>query len=227
MGKSSLQLKKAYSTNSTEAEINSNFAVFLKSLRQQSPLEWGMLDKLLRKYTIPWLYKKLTRSTSYNHSMKQQLAQEIYANSLQTYIKLVPTGTFESVSNLISLMYSIADKKLKETYRKIQKNGRVIYTDNSEWMNSFEDPKWQNDVQQSKQQELISKMRKQLEQLSERDREILLRYANGEKLKDIAESMDVPQATCRKQKERALQRLRKLFFGTIKLLLLLTWITHL
>jgi hypothetical protein len=36
--------------------------------------------------------------------------------------------------------------------------------------------------------------------------------------------MEIPQATCRKQKERALQRLRKLFFGTIKLLLLLTWI---
>lgn len=226
MSKSSLQLKKAYSINSTEAELNANFAIFLKCLRQQKPLEWGVLDKLLRKYTIPWLYKKLTKSTSYNHSMKQQLANEIYANSLQTYIRLVPTGTFESVSNLISLMYSIADKKLKETYRQIQKNGRVVYTDNNEWMNSFEDPKWQNDKQESKQQELIGKMRKQLEQLSERDREILLRYANGEKLKDIAESMEVPQATCRKQKERALQRLRKLFFGTIKLLLLLTWITN-
>ena len=225
MSKSSLQLKKAYSIKSTEAELNASFATFLECLCQQNPLEWGILDKLLRKYTIPWLYKKLTRSTSYNHSMKQQLANEIYANSLQTYIRLVPTGTFETVSNLISLMYSIADKKLKETYRQLQKNGRVIYTDNNEWMNSFEDPQWKTDKQQSKQQELIGKMQKQLELLSERDRSILLRFASGEKLKDIAESMDVPQATCRKQKERALHRLRKLFFGTIKLLLLLTWTT--
>jgi RNA polymerase sigma factor (sigma-70 family) len=226
LSKSSLQLKKAYSISSTEAELNSNFEIFLQCLRQQEPLEWGILDKLLRKYTISWLYKKLTKSTSYDHGTKQQLANEIYANSLQTYIRLVPTGTFESVSNLVSLMYSIADKKLKETYRQIQKNGRVVYTDNNEWMNSFEDPKWQDDKQEAKQEDLIGKMREQLELLSEKDREILLRFASGEKLKDIADSLEVPQATCRKQKERALLRLRKLFFGTIKLLLLLTWITH-
>lgn len=227
LGKSSLQLKKAYSINSTEAEINSNFEVFLECLRQQNPIEWGILDKVLRKHAIPWLYKKLSQSTSYNHPMKQQLAQEIYANSLQTYIRLVPTGTFESINNLTSLMYSIADKKLKETYRQIQKNGRVVYTDNNEWMSSFEDPKWQNDIQQSKQNELIEKMKVQLEQLSEKDREILLRFSSGEKLKDIAESMDVPQATCRKQKERALLRLRKLFFSTTKLLFLIAWTTSL
>jgi DNA-directed RNA polymerase specialized sigma24 family protein len=157
--------------------------------------------------------------------MKEQLSQEIYANSLQTYIRLIPNGTFESISNLVSLMYSIADKKLKETYRAIQKNGRVVYTDNSEWMNSFEDPKWQNQVHLDRQQELITKMQSKLEELSNRDKEILLRFASGEKLKDIAISMDVPQATCRKQKERALQRLRKLFFDTVKLLVLLTWIT--
>jgi DNA-directed RNA polymerase specialized sigma24 family protein len=122
------------------------------------------------------------------------------------------------------LMYSIADKKLKETYRQIQKNGRVVYTDNNEWMNSFEDPKWKSEVDEDAQKELYTKMQSKLSELSERDREILLRFANGEKLKDIAISMEIPQATCRKQKERALQRLRKLFFGTIKLLLLLTWI---
>lgn len=224
MGKSSLQLKKAYSINSKEEEINQSFDLFLKNLILQKPLEWGILDKLLRRYTVPWLYKKLTRSTSYNHSMKRQISEEIYANSLQTYIKLVPNGTFETVNNLISLMYSIADKKLKETYRQIQKNGRVVYTDNNEWMNSFEDPKWKSEVDEDAQKELYTKMQSKLSELSERDREILLRFANGEKLKDIAISMEIPQATCRKQKERALQRLRKLFFGTIKLLLLLTWI---
>lgn len=224
MSKSSLQLKKAYSIHSKEDEINQHFDLFLKNLIEQKPLEWGLLDKILRKSTIPWLYKKLTRSTNYNHSMKEQLAQEIYANSLQTYIRLVPNGTFEAVSNLVSLMYSIADKKLKETYRAIQKNGRVVYTDNNEWMNSFEDPKWQNQVHLDRQQELITKMKSKLDELPERDRAILLRFASGEKLKDIAISMDVPQATCRKQKERALQRLRKLFFDTVKLLVLLTWI---
>jgi DNA-directed RNA polymerase specialized sigma24 family protein len=225
LSKSSLQLKKAYSIQSKEEEINEHFDLFLKNLIEQKPLEWGLLDKILRKSTIPWLYKKLTRSTNYNHSMKEQLSQEIYANSLQTYIRLIPNGTFESISNLVSLMYSIADKKLKETYRAIQKNGRVVYTDNSEWMNSFEDPKWQNQVHLDRQQELITKMQSKLEELSNRDKEILLRFASGEKLKDIAISMDVPQATCRKQKERALQRLRKLFFDTVKLLVLLTWIT--
>ena len=226
MSKSSLQLKKAYSIKSKEDELNQHFDLFLKNLVEQQPLEWGILDKLLRRYTIPWIYKKLTKTTSYHHGKKQQLSQEIYANSLQTYIKLVPNGTFESVSNLISLMYSIADKKLKETYRQIQKNGRVVYTDNNEWMSSFEDPQWENDIQNSQQQELVTKMKSKLQKLSERDREILLRYANGEKLKDIAESMDVPQATCRKQKERALQRLKKLFFDTVKLLLLLSWIIN-
>ena len=159
MSKSSLQLKKAYNIHSKEDQINEHFAHFFQNLCDQKPLEWGILDKLLRKTAIPWLYRKLTQTTSYNHSIKQQLAQEIYANSLQTYVRLLPNGSFESVSNLMSLMYSIADKKLKETYRQIQKNGKVVYTDNSEWMNSFEDPKWKDDAFKAQQKELVVKLR--------------------------------------------------------------------
>lgn len=206
--------KYSFGINSNEEELNEHFDVFLARLRANSYTEWGILDRLLRKKTIPWLCGKLSNSPKYRYGVAIQIAEEVYSDSIQTYIRLVESGTFESVSNLVSLMYSVADRKLKERYRKITKDGRFVFTDNDDWMQSFEDPYWNEEEQQTAQNEQLSKMRKHLQDLSEKDRQILLRFANGEKLKDIADSLNIPEATCRKQKERALKRLKKSFFNT-------------
>ena len=203
-------------------DIDARFGSFLLELQQGHTGSWNLLVKRLRQVTIPWLIIKTGQLPGYALQSNQEFSAEVFAESLVKFYELFAEGEFSNYQALQSLMFRIAELKLKEGLARIQKFKKVYRSDSDEQMEAM--------IQQSekgKEKDLtrqIQALKRHMSQLPEADRVLLQRYYRGEKLIDIARDMDITEASCRKRKQRALEKLKKQFNQIFVLLMSMQWI---
>ena len=66
---------------------------------------------------------------------------------------------------------------------------------------------------------LIQEIREYIALLPKDDQVIMLRYLNGYKFKEMSIALNIPEATCRKRKQRAMSKLKKFFKKIITILI--------
>ena len=148
---------------------------------------------------------------------------EIFANALATYYPLFEKGNFSKPQELQSLMFRVAELKMKEGYAQLKKD-RLMYFSNSGNIPDVTDG-GELTTEEENKKERIEKIQRELKNLSKEDRELLQRYYAGEKMVAIAKELNFAESSIRKRKQRALDRLKKLVGQYINLLIL-SWISN-
>jgi RNA polymerase sigma factor (sigma-70 family) len=186
--------------------VDERFPHFLAQLRNNQALEWLWLLKEFRRVVFNWLRKKAGQLSKDSVISIEDFLEEVYANSLIQFYELFGKGSFQNVHQLKSLMFKVTDLKLKEGYRKIQKD-QWLFTFTEDSQNSSSQTWNREDKQKS---DLINRIRTHLKSLSTSEQELLLQYANGVELKQIAQNLGISHSACRKRKERILNKLKNL-----------------
>ena len=195
--------------NLKNKHYHKSFEEFLEALRTGNTSTWTQLVTTLRSVTMPWLLKRIGTLPTYSLISSQELANEVFAESLAKFYNIFPTGTFHKHQDLQSLLFKIADLKLKESFARLKKDQQILRLStypNLEEISKLEEVD-QDEIEQKKlvYQYLLS--------LPTEERTLLQRYYWGERLKDIAEDMGISEVNCRKKKQRALAKLKHKFFG--------------
>jgi len=190
-------------------EPEKSFDLFLKDLRQQEDKAWLWLLDHFREKVVPYIRKKDGRLPKDAIIAEPYFIEEIFANSLIKFYELFDKGEFENLGQLRSLMFRIAELKLKEAYKQVQKDKVLFF---STPPSSAGNKQIENDTisLEQEQQEVVQNLEQALEALPDIDRELLLRFSRGERLKKIASDLSINETNCRKKKQRALAKLRQL-----------------
>lgn len=198
---------------SYEPEIE--FSRFLKQLREQAQLEWQWLMDMFRAKVKPYLFKIDGNLPTGTIASVDEFIEEVFANSLFRFYEQFAEGEFQSLPQLRSLMFRIAEFKLKEGYYRVRRDGLLYFTDDVRVGNLTEH---QDDLSMRElaEKETISELRNQIEVLNPTDKELLVRYAKGEELGSIALNLGLEAAACRKRKQRALDKLKALVVNALK-----------
>ncbi len=171
------------------------FNRFINELNSDDEKAWENLNFVLKRIVIYWLSEKVNNS---------QDIEYIYNETFLTFYKLFKKCKFESFVKLKSFILSIADKKLKESFRKQKLENRFVDIDESNIQYSQQN---YPDIEQKLEiKNLVDLL---LSSLSKVERKILYGYFHrGEKLKEIAENIEVSEENCRLLKHRALKKLQ-------------------
>lgn len=192
------------------------FEDFLKTLKNGNDEEWQWLVNHLRERAVPWIRKKDGNLPAGTIVSEGYFVEEVFAESLIKFYELFKTGTFKSLADLRGLIFRIAELKLKEGYRSVKKDQRIFFPEF--FQKTMEDVEGEDFSESIKSQQiLVKELEAQLAELPKEEREILLRYSKGEKIKQISEDLGLKQETGRKKKQRALQTLRAKLYQTFKI----------
>jgi DNA-directed RNA polymerase specialized sigma24 family protein len=112
-------------------------------------------------------------------------------------------------------MFRIAEFKLKEGYHRVRRDKLLYFTDDVRTSN-LNDRQDDLSIREIQERETILELRDQIEQLPPTDKELLVRFAQGEELGSIALNLGLEAAACRKRKQRALERLKVLVINALK-----------
>jgi len=200
------------------------FKVTLLQLQQRDQAAWNTLVGQLRRVTLPWIAKRLGDLPAYALLTKQELALEIFADSLFKYYELFEKSTFTKPEALQSLMFKVAELKTLEAFRRLKKEALIYFPkDDEDFEKALTDiPDWTTEDQQTK--ERVHALQQHLANLKTADRTLLERFYAGEKMSHLAEQMNTTEENLRKRKQRALERLKHLF-GVASIVFLLFWQT--
>ena len=192
------------------------FETFLQALNAGKDKEWQWLVCHLRERAMPWIRKRDGNLPKQTIISEPYFIEEVFAESLIKFYELFKTGTFGSLADLRGLLFRIAELKLKEGYRSVKKDHMVFFPEFTQPI--LEDIPLENDSEEIEaQRTLVKEMEAQLAQLPKADREILLRFAKGEKLKNISADLQIKETAGRKKKQRALKQLRDRLYQVFKI----------
>lgn len=184
-----------------------NFEDFLTALRKGDSEKWEWLVAHFRERAIPWIVKKDGNLPKDAIISQKYFVEEIFSESLIKFFELFKTGNFNGLPDLRGLLFRIADLKLKEGYRAFRKDQIIFFP---EFFQKTAEDKEAKDfsAQIEEQQLLVKTLEAELANLPNEEKEILLRYSKGEKLKNISVSLGLKEENGRKKKQRALKTLR-------------------
>lgn len=186
-----------------------DFDRFLGALQNGEPVEWAWLIAYFRANVIPWIRKKDGRLPANSIVSESYFVEQVFTQSLIRFYELFQSGSFESFGHIRGLMFRIAGIKLKEAYRQHKKDQIIYFSENNSELQDW--AKQQNlSDEESNRIEMIQSLKAGLAQLPEIDQQILFKYAHGEKFSQIAEDLGLSEANCRKRKQRAMERLKKI-----------------
>ena len=191
------------------------FLRFLEQLRAQAQPEWQWLLDMFRAKVKPYLFKIDGNLPAGAIASVDEFIEEVFANSLYRFYEQFAEGDFQSFAELRSLMFRIAEFKLKEGYYRVRRDSLLYFTDDVRTSNLTEHQD-ELSVRESQEKETILELRNQIDQLPPLDRELLIRYAKGEELGSIALNLGLEAAACRKRKQRALDKLKALVVNALK-----------
>jgi len=197
-------------------ELNLDFADFLAQLKAGDAALWTQLVGRLRRVTVPWLAQRIGNLPNHALVSLDEFVLEIFANSLATYFPLFQKGTFNKYQELQSLMFRVAELKMKEAFTQLNREKAIYHPATSAEFEVAIQPPLTNE--EKEQKERITNIQTKLKQLPEKDQKLLLRYYEGEKMVAIAEELGIAESSIRKRKQRALDRLKKLVLQTFKTL---------
>lgn len=204
------------SKQTIEHNAINHFDIFAARLVGQKQREWQWLIAHFEELVIPWLFKKASLPADYTMS-KEAFVEEVFANSTYKFYELFKIGSFQSLADLRGLMFKIAALKLKEGYQKIKRDQRIYFNDD---LISTENSAFEITIGERRRKEALNEIKEHIYNLPQEEQQILLEYLNGESFKEIAETTGLSEANCRKKKQRALTKVKKMFFDAIRVLVL-------
>ncbi len=205
---SSHKMSEAHSIN---YDPETSFEEFMSGLRQKQSLEWRWLVRHFRQVVVPWIRKKDGNLPLDSIVSVDDFVEEVFAKSMVRYYELFQEGTFHSLGDLRGLIFRIAEYKLKEGYHSVKRDKRIFFSDENG------NEKLHDDASKNlEQRELVKALENEMNKLPAEDQELLLRYSNGERLKDIADDLGIDETSCRMRKYRAMKRLKGLMWGVFK-----------
>ena len=191
------------------------FLRFLAKLRTQAQPEWQWLMDMFRAKVKPFLFKIDGNLPAGTIASVDEFIEEVFANSLFRFYEQFAEGEFQSLAELRSLMFRIAEFKLKEGYNRVRRDSLLYFTDDVRTSNLLEHQD-ELSIRELADKEIIAELRNQIEQLPTMEKELLIRFAQGEELGSIALKLGLEAAACRKRKQRALDKLKALVINAFK-----------
>lgn len=201
-----------------EQKAINNFVDFVAQLKAQKQQEWQWLMAHFEELVIPWLFKKASLPVDYTMS-KSAFIEEVFANSTYKFYELFKTGEFRALSDLRGLMFKIAALKLKEGYQKVKRDKLIYFSDN---LLTVEGNAFKLSLGERRRREALNEIKEHIYNLPNDEQQILTEYLKGESFKEIAETTGLSEANCRKKKQRALTKVKKMFFDAIRFLIIFT-----
>ena len=203
-------------------QAENDFDRFLAKLRKQEASEWAWLMGYLEELVIPWLFTKVTSLPKDYTMSKEAFIEEVFSNTTYKFYDIFKTGTFSSLADLRGLTFRIAELKIKEGYRKVKRDATIYFSD--EPASSFEGTMFEMTTGERRKKEILEEIKEHIYTLPGVEQKILIEYLNGESFKEISETTGLTAANCRKKKQRALSKVKTMFFSALRLLILLSFI---
>ncbi len=196
-----------------------DFEALMARLRQREVAAWSAVVGRFRRVTVPWLHKRVGRLPAYALVSRDEFVLEIFADSLAKFYDLFEKGHFEKAADLQSLLFKVAELKMKEAFARLQKEALIYRPESTEAFDLARPGDWNAEDDLARERALS--LQRHLAALEEDERSLLQRFYAGEKLTRIAAGMGLSEENLRKRKQRALERLKKLMGLSVTLLLML------
>ncbi len=197
-----------------------DFEQFLGALTNNGARQWNWLIAKFRQKLIPFLNKRIHSYPQWALLSKSQFIEEVIEETLLQFFKIFKTGSFSSYSDLEATVITTAGFQLKAGFGRLKKEQRIYFME-AEALSALQEKHGQS-IRESASglAENIADIKNKLNQLESEEKDLLLRFYNGEELKDIADDLAISPSACRKRKQRILEKLRDLVIKTISLLIL-------
>ena len=190
----------------------------MDQLQKQSPREWSWLVGQFRKRLMPVLMSRAKNIHSSALMTPPEFAEEVFEECLLKFYERFGDKVFEKYSDLEASIVRISDFKIKEGFAKIKRDQRLYFMD-AEALSVMREKHLKNeDAQEKEKVELVSEIHRHLSTLPPEESNLILRYFNGEDLKDIADGYNISPAACRKRKQRIIDKLKNLVLKAIAFL---------
>lgn len=211
------------SANTTENSAAENFESLLQRLRQRDLQAWSDVVGRLRRVTLPWLRKRVGKLPAHALLSADEFVLEIFADSLAKFYDLFEKGRFDKEADLQSLLFKVAELKMKEAFARLQKETRIYRPATEDAFDAVLPTAGGWDTGDEQARERAARLQRHFATLEPEDQNLLQRFYAGEKLNRMALELGLTEDSLRKRKQRALDRLKQLMKLTINLLCLL-WI---
>lgn len=195
-----------------------DFEPLLAGLRRRDVQAWTLAVGQMRQVTLPWLHRRVGKLPAYALVSEQEFVLEIFADSLAKFYDLFEGGTFGKAADMQSLMFRVAELKMKEAFARLQKDALIYRPASPEAFEAAvqKQPDWTADDDLARERVLA--LQRQFATLEADERDLLQRFYSGEKMSRLAQEMGLTEENLRKRKQRALDRLKHLMKLTVKLL---------
>ncbi len=197
-------------------ELNMEFEAMIRLLQTGDTKTWTQLVNRLRKVTVPWLAQKVGKMPSQALVSLDEFILEVFANALAKFFPLFEKGTFSKYQDIQSLMFRVAELKLKEGFAQLKREQAIYHPEDEHSFEAIANQPFTSEEEAKK--ERIQLIQSKLKLLAEEDRKLLERYYDGEKMVKIAKELGIHESSIRKRKQRALDRLKKLVANSIRIL---------
>lgn len=200
-------------------QAENDFEHFLAKLKAQEAVEWTWLMGYLEELVIPWLFKKVTSLPKDYNMSRDAFVEEVFSNTTYKFYDIFKKGTFNSLADLRGLVFKIAALKLKEGYHKVKRDAKIYFND--EASTTFEGSMFEMTKPERRRKEVLEEIKEHIYNLPMVEQTILIEYLKGESFKEISETTGLTAANCRKKKQRALEKVKIMFFKVLNTLVLL------
>lgn len=175
-----------------------NFDDFLEKLRINEPRAWNQFDFVLKRVILRWIAGK---------GVDKEYVKEIYNDTMKIFVEKFNTVKFDSYWGLKSYVFSIAENKIKEHYRKSAKNNLFKPIENASVSNYVE---YLDLVDKEEKKHKIKTIYNLFELLNEQERKVMvLSYQEEKTHEEIAAILDISPGNVRIVKHRAIQKIKK------------------
>ncbi len=182
-----------------ESTEGKKFKEFLDKLKGNDERAWSQLNFILKRIISKWLIKKTINTEHF---------AEIYSNVLTVFIEKITNLSFENFTSLKSYVFTIAENKVKEFYRKNTKNNKNESIEDhldSSYLSIIEEDNDEN-------KEKIKKIFQLFNQLTEVEQNVMkLLYKEEKSTKEISKILGIKEGNIRVIKHRAIDKLKGWF----------------
>ncbi len=182
-----------------------NFGQFLEQLVQKDHEAWASLDFVLRRVIIHWMLKQYGHSGYFDKSEIEEVYQDAFSKLFEVITgETENTAVFASYDKLKSYAIGIAKNMANQKLRKLKKMEQTTRSLDQEhyiWLISDNDRYAQPGHIEDR--DFINTI---LTDLSYREKMILKRFSEGDKLVDISDELNISPEHCRIIKHRTLKK---------------------
>jgi len=187
---------------------DNNFDHFLNALHQQEQRAWHWLIEQFRQKLIPFLRKRTQSYPSNALLSRDQFLEEVIEETLLQFYQIFQKGSFQSYSDLEATVVTTAGYKLKEGFARLRKEQKMHFMEADKLGVLRQKLEGNNEHQEAEKAANIALIQSEMQQLKPDEKNLLVRYFNGEELQDIAIDFDISPAAARKRKQRIVEKLK-------------------